>query len=76
MSEDHKVDNPGEKERILLRGGVIESYRDQKGLPIGPARVWLPNKSAPGLAMSRSIGDKIAHSLGVIAEPTIKQYFL
>jgi len=27
---------------------------------VGPDRVWLKNKPYPGLAMSRSFGDKIA----------------
>ena len=35
----------------------------------GPARVWLGDMDIPGLAMSRSIGDTVAHSAGVISEP-------
>ena len=38
----------------------------------GPLRVWLKNKPVPGLAMTRSIGDMTATSVGVIAEPEIK----
>lgn len=30
----------------------------------GPPRVWLPDVDLPGLAMSRSIGDRIAHTVG------------
>jgi serine/threonine protein phosphatase PrpC len=38
----------------------------------GPLRVWLKNKPVPGLAMTRSIGDMTATSVGVTAEPEIK----
>lgn len=38
----------------------------------GPKRVWLKNKPVPGLAMTRSIGDMAAASVGVTAEPEIK----
>ena len=35
----------------------------------GPPRVWLGHMDIPGLAMSRSIGDSVAHSAGVISVP-------
>jgi serine/threonine protein phosphatase PrpC len=37
----------------------------------GPKRVWLKNKQVPGLAMTRSIGDMAATSVGVTASPEI-----
>ena len=37
----------------------------------GPLRVWLKEHDYPGLAMTRSIGDHIARSVGVIATPEI-----
>ena len=36
---------------------------------MGPGRVWLPHEDTPGLAMSRSLGDYQAHSIGVIPDP-------
>ena len=39
------------------------------GIEVGPARVWLQDIQVPGLAMSRSIGDYVAQSVGVIPEP-------
>lgn len=39
------------------------------GNPIGPYRVWLQNIELPGLAMTRSFGDKIGVQAGVIGEP-------
>lgn len=66
LSEDHKPDLPKEHERITVKfGGRVLSYLDSKGNPVGPARVWLKNQNIPGLAMSRSIGDTVAHSVGV-----------
>jgi serine/threonine protein phosphatase PrpC len=34
--------------------------------------VWLKNKQAPGLAMTRSLGDLVAKSVGVTHDPEIK----
>ena len=49
----------------------MKRYKDSNGSAIGPARVWLKYHDLPGLAMSRSFGDSIASSVGVIAEPDI-----
>jgi serine/threonine protein phosphatase PrpC len=40
----------------------------------GPARVWLGHMDVPGLAMSRSLGDAVAHSAGVSSEPEFFEY--
>lgn len=40
------------------------------GRRVGPHRVFNAELTAPGLAMSRSLGDGYAHSLGVSAVPT------
>ena len=42
----------------------------------GPKRVWLRSKDLPGLAMTRSLGDMAATSVGVIAKPEISRYEL
>lgn len=31
--------------------------------------MWMKNEDTPGLAMSRSLGDGLAHTIGVICEP-------
>lgn len=36
----------------------------------GPDRVWLGERNSPGLAMSRSICDSVAHIAGVISTPS------
>ena len=45
---------------------------DETGEAIGPCRVWLSNMLLPGLAMTRSFGDLVAESVGVIAVPEVK----
>ena len=74
LSHDQKPNNPIEKERILKHGGRIEAYKDENGGDFGPPRVWLKNEDVPGLAMSRSFGDEVAHSVGVSSLPEIKEY--
>ena len=44
---------------------------EENGETVGPSRVWLKDESVPGLAMSRSLGDKIGAQVGVICEPEI-----
>jgi serine/threonine protein phosphatase PrpC len=71
LSRDHKPDNKEESERIYSSGGRVEAYQDEHGNPAGPARVWLKTQDLPGLAMSRSLGDAVAASVGVICDPEI-----
>ena len=49
----------------------MEPFKDYDGNQIGPQRVWLKYENVPGLAMSRSFGDEVAHSVGVSSEPEI-----
>ena len=45
-------------------------------LPMGPARVWYSTRAGEtmGLAMSRSLGDAIVHTVGVSAEPEMTEH--
>ena len=70
LSRDHKPDLTDETNRILKSGGRVDRYLDD-GVRSGPFRVWLRNETYPGLAMSRSIGDLVAGTVGVICEPGI-----
>jgi len=72
---DHKPDTPKEKERILACGGRVFAVEYDDGID-GPPRVWLGHMDVPGLAMSRSLGDVVAHSAGVISEPEFTDFEL
>ena len=75
LSRDQKPSEQDEMKRILQYNGRISQYFDEESRSfIGPKRIWLKNSDIPGLAMTRSFGDLIAHSVGVIAEPEIGVY--
>ena len=76
LSIDYKLEIEEERNRIIMAGGKVEQIKDSMGVGQGPFRIFKPGENYPGLAMSRSIGDTIAKSLGVIAEPGIKEYNL
>lgn len=73
LSRDHKPNEKDEQARILKMGGRIHPFY-QKGVPIGPRRVWIKDQEKPGLAMSRSFGDQLAKTVGVVSTPEIKDY--
>ena len=73
ISRDHKPEIPEEKKRIESNGGRVEAYKDEDGQPYGPTRVWVKNQDFPGIAMSRSLGDSVANSIGVISVPEITE---
>jgi hypothetical protein len=39
--------------------------------PVGPLRVWAQGERAPGLCMTRALGDWLAASVGLIDEPEV-----
>lgn len=73
LSRDHKPDLTDELNRITRSNGRVDRYCEH-GIRSGPFRVWLKNQNYPGLAMSRSIGDLVAGSVGVICDPEIVEY--
>eukprot|EP00540_Astrosyne_radiata_P020693 CAMPEP_0116840980 /NCGR_PEP_ID=MMETSP0418-20121206/10668_1 /TAXON_ID=1158023 /ORGANISM="Astrosyne radiata, Strain 13vi08-1A" /LENGTH=339 /DNA_ID=CAMNT_0004471351 /DNA_START=160 /DNA_END=1179 /DNA_ORIENTATION=+ len=75
VTYDHKPDSPKEKERILACGGRVFAVEYDDGID-GPPRVWLGHMDVPGLAMSRSLGDAVAHTAGVISDPEFTERVL
>ena len=71
ISVIHKPDDPKESERIIEMGGEVHPYYDENGIYEGPSRVYVKNKTYPGLSLSRSIGDLIGEEVGIISEPNI-----
>lgn len=65
LSQDHKPELEEERRRIINCNGRVEKYNTDEG----PFRVWLKDEDTPGLAMSRSLGDSVAKTVGVIYQP-------
>ena len=76
LSYDHHPDVEGERRRIIKNNGRISRIINKKGFGVGPLRVWLKTEDVPGLAMTRSIGDMVAGSIGVTWKPEIAIYRL
>mmetsp|Transcript_16821 Transcript_16821/g.30067 ORF Transcript_16821/g.30067 Transcript_16821/m.30067 type:complete len:494 (+) Transcript_16821:5656-7137(+) len=76
LTKDQKPEDPEERERISKSGGTVSRITDPHGNKIGPYRVWKRNEGFPGLAMSRSIGDKTGSEVGIIATPVTTEYNL
>ena len=75
MSRDHKPTEEDEARRILKKGGRIKPFLDEEtGTEVGPPRVWVRDDEVPGLAMTRSFGDRVAAIAGTICVPEIKEY--
>jgi len=70
VSIDHKPIRQGEIERMIASGGKIRrtAVGDEE---VGPYRVWKAKDGVPGIAISRSLGDLMAHEIGVCAEPEV-----
>ena len=68
LSIDQKPNDQEESKRIIQNGGEISQY-EEDGEKSGPYRVWKKGEVYPGIAMSRSVGDFVATTLGVIPEP-------
>ena len=65
LSVDHVPSSPREKARVEQAGGRIFTW----GVP----RIWLPMIDMPGIAISRSFGDRAVQTIGVHAFPDITE---
>ena len=76
LSRDHKPIEKDESSRIYKCGGEIQKLKDEQGGWIGPLRVWVKDGIGPGLAMTRSFGDIVGSSIGIISSPEISEYLI
>jgi serine/threonine protein phosphatase PrpC len=87
LCTEHTPLRADERERIERAGGVIMTIDQRDGTaPMNqdwnksdPPRIWAPktaDNKFPGCGFTRSIGDSVAHSLGVEAAPEIFEYAL
>ena len=65
MSIDQKPTRDDEQKRIVERGGEVSEKI------MGVPRVFRKNDDEPGLAVARSIGDNVAHDVGVSCDPEV-----
>eukprot|EP00931_Biecheleriopsis_adriatica_P116646 TRINITY_DN92268_c0_g1_i1.p1 TRINITY_DN92268_c0_g1~~TRINITY_DN92268_c0_g1_i1.p1 ORF type:complete len:573 (+),score=125.29 TRINITY_DN92268_c0_g1_i1:124-1842(+) len=75
LTKDHVVTDPGEALRIVATGGCLRCAKPKNGfgatdaVGVGQPRLWSRLVSgAPGLAVSRGLGDALAKSCGLSAE--------
>ena len=73
LSRDHKPTEKDEAQRIIDNQGRIKPFIED-GEFVGPERVWIMEEEVPGLAMTRSFGDRVAATVGVMSEPEIKEF--
>lgn len=71
LSQDHNTLRLDERTRILNSNGRIAQSRNENGVFQGPQRVWLMDEDYPGIAMTRSVGDKISKVVGVSNDPEV-----
>jgi hypothetical protein len=71
LTANHQPDIPKEKVRINRAKGEVRPAKSNGIATENSAinRVYFKGREAPGLAMSRSIGDTDAHTIGVIEKP-------
>ena len=67
LTRDHSPGLEEERKRIEAANGEVRQAGEES-----PERVFAKDANYPGLAMSRAIGDEIAKSCGVIAEPEVR----
>eukprot|EP00753_Platysulcus_tardus_P017767 PLAT6498.1.p1 GENE.PLAT6498.1~~PLAT6498.1.p1 ORF type:complete len:307 (+),score=89.77 PLAT6498.1:3-923(+) len=63
LTRDHTPAAADERARIEAAGGRIDREDDA-----GPLRIYAADSSLPGLCVTRSLGDRVASSVGVTAE--------
>ncbi|KAK4280922.1 hypothetical protein QN277_012474 [Acacia crassicarpa] len=85
LSMDQTPFRPDELERVKLCGARVltldqieglknpdvQCWDTEEGDDGDPPRLWVPNGMYPGTAFTRSIGDSIAETIGVVATPEI-----
>ena len=89
LCTEHTPLRADERQRIEKAGGVIMTVDQRDGIASMnehwnkrdcPPRIWAPttddSNKFPGCGFTRSIGDSVAHSLGVVAKPEIFEYEL
>ncbi|XP_057418132.1 probable protein phosphatase 2C 35 [Lotus japonicus] len=56
-----------------LKDPDIQHWGDEESRGNDPPRLWVPNGMYPGTAFTRSLGDSLAETIGVVAIPEVLQ---
>lgn len=79
ITPDHRPEIP--EERLRIEGdpkgtgpGRVEQRKNDKGKGVGPFRVYMKDVNFPGLMVSRSLGDTMAHRCGCSSEPYVYEH--
>eukprot|EP00941_MAST-03F_sp_MAST-3F-sp1_P004508 g4508.t1 len=75
LSQEHRPADEEEQSRILNAGGRVFPVKFDDGI-VGPMRLWLGEMDVPGLTMSRSLCDTVAHTAGLISTPDVHEHNL
>lgn len=54
-----------------LKDPTVQTWGDEETEGGDPPRLWVPNGMYPGTAFTRSVGDSLAESIGVVAIPEV-----
>ena len=76
LSKNSTPELNNEKMRIEMNGGKIIRLKNDLNQQFGPLRIFKKDKDIPGLTITRSFGDKLGKSIGVISSPFINEYTL
>eukprot|EP00933_Yihiella_yeosuensis_P083630 TRINITY_DN97878_c0_g1_i1.p1 TRINITY_DN97878_c0_g1~~TRINITY_DN97878_c0_g1_i1.p1 ORF type:complete len:578 (+),score=93.05 TRINITY_DN97878_c0_g1_i1:87-1820(+) len=68
LTEDHKLCSKKEFDRVHAAGGEIRKLMHDQ-----TCRLFIHESHFPGLALTRAIGDRLAHTVGVNHKPSISQ---
>ncbi|OMJ68208.1 hypothetical protein SteCoe_34410 [Stentor coeruleus] len=74
LSIEHKPTVYDEVQRIEQAGGLVSVAPNIRNKTQGMLRVWSDDSDIPGLAMTRSIGDKLMKNIGVIDKCDITKH--
>jgi serine/threonine protein phosphatase PrpC len=68
LTKEHRLAMQGEFDRIVRRQGEVRRLTNDHS-----HRIFVKNEDFPGLTLSRAIGDRVGHQIGVIHQPSIGQ---
>ena len=76
LTTAHTPELLAERMRVEASGGLVAAMRLGELGEVGPLRVWSSAQVAPGLSMTRSLGDTNGAAVGVIAEAEVVERVL